>query len=85
MSGPVVLSPHQPCELGAIDTRPRCGLSPNSPQHADGMRIDPPPSPPMPAGTSPAATAAAVPPLEPPVDLRRSHGLRAMPWVSDSV
>ena len=66
-------------------TRPRCGLSPKSPQQADGIRIDPPPSPPMPIATSPAATAAAVPPLDPPGDRRVSQGLRVMPCASDSV
>ena len=34
--------------------------------HAAGMRTDPAPSEPTAAGTSPAATAAAEPPLEPP-------------------
>jgi hypothetical protein len=47
--------------------RARVGLSPKSPQHEAGMRIEPPPSPPWATGTIPAATAAAEPPLEPPV------------------
>ena len=49
-------------------TRPRDGLSPNSPHAADGMRIDPPPSFPCAIGTMPDATAAADPPLEPPAE-----------------
>ena len=44
--------------------RPRVGFSPNSPQQAAGMRIEPPPSLACAAGTMPAATAAANPPLE---------------------
>ena len=64
---------------------PRLGLSPTSP-HADaGIRIDPPPSLPCPAGTRPAATAAAVPPEEPPGERDRSYGLRVGPWSSGSV
>ena len=62
---------------GPPETRPRVGLMPNSPQTLDGIRIDPPPSLPCAAGASPAATAAAAPPLEPPADLVRSHGVRA--------
>jgi hypothetical protein len=51
---------------GARGTRPTCGLSPNSPQQAAGMRIEPAPSAASAAGTMPAATAAADPPLDPP-------------------
>jgi hypothetical protein len=50
---------------------------PNSPHALAGIRIDPPPSLPCAAGASPAATAAAAPPLEPPADLVRSQGVRA--------
>ena len=70
---------------GAVETRPRSGLSPNSPQQADGIRIEPPPSPPMPTGTIPAATATAVPPLEPPGVCSGFHGLRVIPPSTDSV
>ena len=42
------------------------GLKPAIPQHAAGIRIEPPESVPRPTSTSPAAIAAAVPPLEPP-------------------
>ena len=79
VSGPAVPSAHHRCSIGALVTRPRCGLSPKSPQQAAGIRIEPPPSPPMPTGTMPVATATAVPPLEPPGVRRRSHGLRVMP------
>jgi hypothetical protein len=49
------------------------------------MRIDPPPSPAWPTGTSPAATAAADPPLEPPGTLLGSWGLRVGPVQEFSV
>ena len=47
--------------------RARVGFSPKTPQQEDGMRIDPPPSLAWAMGTIPEATAAADPPLEPPV------------------
>src|SRR5207245_794394 len=78
----------RPCQCsgsGSVDRRPRIGLSPNSPHSADGTRIEAPPSEPSPTGAKPAATAAAVPPLEPPVARLVSHGLRVAPWVCDSV
>ena len=49
------------------------------------MRIDPAPSAASAAGTIPAATAAAEPPLEPPGVRSVSHGLRVTPQVIDSV
>ena len=70
---------------GARGTRPMCGLSPNSPQQAAGIRIEPAPSAATAAGTRPAATAAAEPPLEPPGVRSVSHGLRVTPHVIDSV
>ena len=51
---------------GPIETRPRLGLSPTSPQQEAGMRIEPPRSLPSASATMPAATAAALPPEEPP-------------------
>src|SRR5688572_19753516 len=85
VSGPKVPSECQRCGYGAVETLPRDGLSPYRPQQEDGIRIDPPPSPAIPAATMPEATAAAVPPLEPPVERSVSQGLRVMPVVSDSV
>ena len=41
--------------------------------------MEPPPSDAVPNGMMPAATAAAVPPLEPPGVRAVSHGLRVMP------
>ena len=55
------------------------GLSPTIPHSAAGWRIEPPVSVPIAHGASPAATAAALPPLEPPGTRSRSHGLRTGP------
>lgn len=55
--------------------RPRVGLSPNTPQHEAGMRIEPPASPPCATGTMRAATTAAAPPELPPGVTSRFHGL----------
>ena len=67
------------------ETRPRLGLSPTSPQHAAGIRIEPPPSLPCATGSIPAATAAAAPPDEPPGVRSRSQGLRVAPLWRGSV
>src|SRR5208337_2868357 len=76
--GPVVESPAQPSPAdGAVVIRPRDGLIPTSPQHAEGIRTEPPPSLPCATGCNPAATADADPPLEPPAVCSRFHGFRA--------
>ncbi len=49
------------------------------------MRTDPAPSEPSAALASPAETAVAEPPLEPPDVRCGSHGLRVTPNVGDSV
>src|SRR5262245_27793978 len=59
--------------------RPWLGLNPTSPQNAAGMRVEPPPSLAVAAGTRPAATAAALPPLDPPGVRAGFQGLRATP------
>ena len=46
--------------------RPRVLFRPTRPQQAAGMRMEPPPSLALAAGTMPEATAAAAPPEEPP-------------------
>jgi hypothetical protein len=43
------------------------------------MRIEPPASVPSASGSRPSATAAALPPEEPPEFLARSNGLRVGP------
>ncbi len=55
------------------------GLSPTIPHRAAGWRIEPPVSVPIAHGASPAATAAALPPEEPPGTRSRSHGLSTGP------
>src|SRR5215472_14902880 len=66
-------------------TRPRVGLSPTSPHSLAGIRMEPPPSLACAAATRPAATAAAEPPLDPPVEWPRFQGLRVGPYASGSV
>ena len=80
------MKPHQTSGAsGPVGLRPRLGLRPTRPQFDAGVRIEPPPSLALAAGTILAATAAAEPPLEP-LDVRsRSHGLRVGPNSSGSV
>src|SRR5580704_7860064 len=59
--------------------RPIDGLYPTRPVWQAGRRIEPPPSVPSAAGTKPAATLAAAPPLEPPGVRSVFHGLRVTP------
>src|SRR5262245_16621901 len=68
-----------PPAAGYIGTRPKVGLSPTRPQKLAGIRIEPAPSEPSASGASPAATAAAPPPVEPPGVRERSQGLRDSP------
>ena len=85
LTQPLTERPFQCSRSGASETRPRWGFSPKSPQQAAGMRIEPAPSEAEAIGTSPAATAAALPPLEPPGVRCGSQGLRVTPQVADSV
>ena len=66
-------------------TRPGVGLSPQMPLKWAGTRIDPPPSLPTPPAESPAAIAAASPPLDPPGVRSRSQGLLVRPYTALSV
>ncbi len=79
----------KPCHAspmsGPSDTRPRVGLRPTRPHSLAGMRIEPPPSLACATATMRAATAAADPPLEPPVERVTSHGLREGPKACGSV
>ena len=72
-------------DSGCAGTRPKLGFSPTLPQNAAGMRTDPAPSVPTPIGPHPAATAAAVPPDEPPDVFVGSHGLRVIPVSAELV
>src|SRR4051794_28657980 len=58
---------HRPFPHGLLST----------PQAAAGTRIEPPASLAWASGTTPAATAAAAPPEDPPALRSRFHGLRA--------
>ena len=82
---PSVTSPGPGTRLGSVLTSPRDGFSPTRPQHAAGMRIDPPPSDACAMGTMPDATAAAAPPLDPPAIRVVSHGVTAGGSESGSV
>ncbi len=61
------------------DSRPKVGFSPNTPQSEAGTLTEPLVSEPRPNGTSPAATAAAEPPDEPPAMHAGSCGLAVVP------
>jgi hypothetical protein len=63
----------------SVDTAPSRGLSPTTPQAAAGIRIEPPVSVPRASGTSPAASAAALPALEPPAIRSGRRGLTTSP------
>ena len=69
----------------SIGIRPSAGLSPTTPLHAAGMRTEPPMSLPSASGTQPDATAAALPPEEPPGVRSRACGLRVVPHSGLSV
>jgi hypothetical protein len=60
-------------------------LTPTTPQNDAGWRIEPPVSDPSDTGAKPAATAAALPPLEPPGTRPVSRGLRVGPKAELSV
>ncbi len=64
---------------GPLGTRPWLVLMPDSPQMADGMRIEPPPSEPLPTGTIPDAMAEPVPPEDPPGERSGFQGLSVGP------
>jgi hypothetical protein len=55
------------------------------PVNAAGMRTEPPPSVPSDSGPIPSATAAALPPDDPPDVRSGSHGLRVTPVSGESV
>ena len=61
------------------------GFTATTPQKLPGWRMEPPVSLPSVTVASPAATAAALPPDEPPGTRWRSHGLRLGPKALVSV
>ena len=60
--------------------RPAVPFMPTRPLKPAGIRIDPPPSPPDAIATRPPATAAELPPDEPPAVFPCFQGLWQMPW-----
>src|ERR1700687_4074111 len=64
--------------ISSHGTRSGDGRRPTTPQHEDGMRIEPPMSVPIAIVAMPAATAAALPPLDPPGVTPSRHGF----WVA---
>lgn len=62
--------------LGPRGIRPAVVFKPGSPQKPAGMRMEPPPSPPLASGQMPAATADADPPELPPGVI---SGFQALP------
>ena len=69
----------RPFHPGTPGSSPWAGLKPKRPQCAAGIRMLPPPSLAVATLTTPAATAAADPLLEPPARRETSAGLRAGP------
>ena len=84
-SKPTTLMPYQCSFRGASGMQSRVGFRPTRPQLEAGMRIEPAPSEAVAAAQSPAATAAALPPLEPPGLRSVFHGLRVIPNAGPSV
>ncbi len=85
VSNPITLSPFQCSASGMRLMRPRCGLSPKTRQWAAGIRMEPPPSEAVAAATIPLATAAALPPLDPPGVRPVFQGFRVTPKAGPSV
>src|SRR5688500_16900147 len=77
--GPILSSVHESGIAPRRLTSPYVGRSPVTPQNADGVPIEPLVSEPSAYGTSPAATAAAEPLDDPPLQRSASHGLRVAP------
>src|SRR6185295_19794847 len=65
--------------MPSLLSRPTVGLRPTRPQIDDGETIEPSVSVPTPSGARLAATAAAVPELEPLVLRSSAYGLRVRP------
>ena len=61
-----------------IGTLPNVGIRPDIPQNAAGILMLPPVSLPIPPRNSPAAIPFAVPELDPPGHLAKSHGFRGI-------
>ena len=66
-------------------TTPTDCLKPTTPLQAAGMRVEPPASVPTPIGHTPAASATAAPPDEPPLVRSAAQALRVRPNSGASV
>jgi hypothetical protein len=77
--GPTVSKLGASGKTPSAETRPHVGLSPTTPQQAAGSRIDPALSVPRATSHSSAASAAPLPPLEPPGIRSVSSGLTTAP------
>ena len=66
-------------------TTPADCFNPTTPLQAAGMRVDPPASVPTPIGQTPAASATAAPPEEPPLVRSADQALRVRPNSGASV
>src|SRR6516164_3844641 len=62
-----------------METRPNVVFSPTTPQHAAGIRMEPPVSVPNETSASPIATATAEPLEDPPGSRRGSFGFTGVP------
>src|SRR6185436_19135088 len=80
--GPLTLMLSRGNGVGAVGTSPTLGRSATTLLKLAGLRSEPPRSVPSAMGSSPAASAAPAPPLEPPALLDRSYGLRVVPYTS---
>src|SRR5262249_8598653 len=80
--GPSTASVPKGSGAGPLATRPGVGRMPTTPQKPAGVRRLPPRSDPVASHTSPAASAAAEPPDEPPQVRAVSQGLRVSPNTS---
>ena len=85
VSKPATLMPYQCSVRGDSGIRSRVGFSPTRPQLAAGSRIEPAPSDAVAAAHSPAATATALPPLDPAGLRSVFQGLRVVPNEGPSV
>src|SRR5439155_24948147 len=78
-SGPIVSRLGASGQTPSTGTRPCVVLRPVTPQHAAGIRIDPPVSEPSATSASPVATATADPLEEPPGMSAGSNGFTGVP------
>src|SRR2546428_10664612 len=84
--GPTAERPNQWLSaLRAKGTRPGAGLKPKTPQHAAGVRVEPPPSDPSASAALRVPTATALPPLDPPAVCSGDPRVPGTPNAADSL